>query len=165
MMPSPFLWALCLILLILLGSAAYRFGPDLLKLVGRKSGIGWSGKTSGPTHNEPRLTAPAPSILCVAGEFSGSRLAVGLRGLIIGRSAAKCNVVLSSLEVSAAHARVWADAEGRVWVEDISSSNGTFYCLPKPGEVPEWIQISKPMALTSGTRFRLGENVAEFVVT
>jgi hypothetical protein len=113
----------------------------------------------------PRATAPAPSILCTAGEFSGSRVPIGLGGLVIGRSAEKANVVLSSHEISAAHVKVWSDPEGRVWVEDMSSSNGTYYCRPQPGQAPEWVQIQRPVALASGTRFRLGDDVAEFMVS
>jgi hypothetical protein len=118
-----------------------------------------------PLSLDPRATAPAPSILCTAGEFSGSRVPIGLGGLVIGRSAEKANVVLSSHEISAAHVKVWSDAEGRVWIEDMSSSNGTYYCRPQPGQAPEWIQIKRPVALASGTRFRLGDDVAEFMVS
>jgi hypothetical protein len=166
MTQSVFVYVLSLVLLMLLASVAvYLWGADILNRVTRKFSTDGSGEPSRPEHQEPRFTAPAPSIVCVAGEFSGSRLPIVLGGLIIGRSAEKSNVVLSSVEVSAAHAKVWSDVEGRVWVEDMSSTNGTYYCRPQGDGVPEWIQIKNPVALASGSRFRLGEDAAIFMVS
>jgi len=106
-----------------------------------------------------------PSVFCISGEFSGSRLPVRTTGLIIGRSAEKSNLVLASPEVSAVHARLWSDPDGRVWVEDMHSSNGTYYCRPRPGELPEWVRIDEPVALLKGSHLRLGETSVEFVVS
>ncbi len=105
------------------------------------------------------------SIYCVSGEFLGSRLPVESSGAIIGRSGERSNLVLSSPQVSAAHARVWSDPDGRVWLEDLNSSNGTYYCQPQAGEAPEWIEVKDPVALASGSHFRLGDNAAEFEVS
>lgn len=120
---------------------------------------------SKPAGGEETVTVAEPSIYCISGEFSGSRLPIGTAGLIIGRSADTSNIVLSSLEVSAMHARVWSDLEGRVWVQDMNSSNGTYYCQPRPGEALEWIEVKGPVVLTSGAHFRLGDNAVEFVVS
>ncbi len=120
---------------------------------------------SRPAGPKQETTVVEPSIYCVSGEFFGSRLSVGPGGLIIGRNPEKSNLVLSSLEVSAVHARVWSDFEGRMWLQDMSSSNGTFYSQPRPGEAPEWIEVKGQVALTPGSHFRLAENAVEFVVS
>jgi hypothetical protein len=46
-------------------------------------------------------------------------------GTIIGRSE-KCDIVVSSSHVSRRHARIFLTPEGRWFVEDLGSSNGTF---------------------------------------
>jgi hypothetical protein len=120
---------------------------------------------SKPAGRGETVSIAEPSIYCISGEFSGSRLPIGTAGLIIGRSPDQSNVVLSSPEVSATHARLWSEGDGRVWVDDMRSSNGTYYCQPRPGEVPEWIEIKEPVALASGTHIRLGDSAVEFVVT
>jgi hypothetical protein len=120
---------------------------------------------SRPAGKAQTITVEPPSIYCVSGEFSGSRLPVGTAGIVIGRSAEKSNLVLSSPDVSAIHARVWSDLEGRVWLQDLDSSNGSYYCQPEPGEELEWIEVKVPTALASGAHFRLGDNAVEFVVS
>jgi len=120
---------------------------------------------SRPAVRRGTLVEEEPSVICISGEFSGSRLPVRATGLILGRSAEKSNVVLASPEVSAVHARLWSDPDGRVWVEDLRSSNGTYYCQPQPGEALEWVQIDEPVALLKGFHLRLGENSVEFVVS
>jgi hypothetical protein len=120
---------------------------------------------SGPARKSGTITFTEPTILCMSGEFAGSQLRIGTAGLVIGRSAEKSNLVLSSLEVSAVHTKVWSDLEGHVWVQDLSSSNGTYYCHPRPDLPPQWTQVTEPVVLASGTHFRLGDNVVEFVVS
>jgi hypothetical protein len=116
---------------------------------------------------DPPSTAPVagPSIYCIEGEFAGNKLALGSEGVIIGRSTERANLVLASLEVSSMHARVWADRSGGVWVQDMGSSNGTFFSKSDPsGQPPEWVEVKGPTLLPSGTHFRIGDSAAEFVV-
>jgi hypothetical protein len=120
--------------------------------------------SSQPVSSGTTITFAEPSISCIAGEFAGSQLPVRTSGLVIGRNAGQSNVVLSSPEVSAAHARLWSDAEGRVWLDDMSSTNGTFYSRPLPDGVAEWMEVKGPVALSSGSHIRLGESADEFVV-
>jgi hypothetical protein len=120
---------------------------------------------SAPVDKPGTGTIALPSISCISGEYSGNSLPVDRGGIIIGRSPDKSNLVLSSMEISAEHARVWSDIDGCVWVEDLNSSNGTYYHQPQPGAAPEWIEIKDAVALPSGTHFRLGEGVIEFVVS
>lgn len=121
--------------------------------------------SSKPAVAEKTVTFSEPSIYCVSGEFAGNRLPVGSGGVIIGRSPAKSNLVLSSLEISAMHARVWSDRDGRVWLQDMSSSNGTYYSKPGNEGAPDWIEVTAPVALDSGTHIRLGDDAVEFVVS
>lgn len=118
---------------------------------------------SKPKASQFELTGP--TIYCVSGEFSGNQMAIGPEGVIIGRSPSKANLILSSLDVSAMHARVWSDREGRVWVQDMSSANGTFYSKIGTGNPPEWLEVKSPIVLTSGSHFRVGDNAAEFVIS
>jgi len=119
---------------------------------------------SKPVAKKATTTSIQPSICCMTGEFAGNRLPVSGAGFVIGRNAASSNLVLSYADVSATHARVWVDAEGRLWLQDLGSSNGTYYCQPRTGASDIWIEVKTPIVLTSGMHFRLGENAAEFMV-
>jgi hypothetical protein len=120
---------------------------------------------SKPVGRKTITMAIQPTICCMSGEFAGNRLPVSTTGFVIGRSAASSNLVLSYADVSASHVRVWADPEGRLWLQDLGSSNGTYYCEPRTGVPEVWIELKTPVVLTSGMHFRLGENAAEFMVS
>ena len=119
---------------------------------------------SRPVQEEQPVTVQKPSIYCISGEFVGSRLPVGTAGLVIGRNPDTSNVILSSPEISASHTRVWSDLEGRLWIQDMSSSNGTYFSEPGPDGPAEWTEVLQPMILANGVHFRLGDNAIEFVV-
>ena len=105
-----------------------------------------------------------PSVYCVSGEYSGNRLHVGSDGLVIGRNPAQAHLVFSSPEVSGAHVRLWPDHTGPgLWAQDMQSMNGTYYS--EAGRADQWIELSQPVLLTAGAHFRLGDGVAEFVVS
>jgi len=116
---------------------------------------------------KPKAVVAGSSIYCVAGEFAGNKLDIGSDGMIIGRNSAKANLVLSSLDVSGMHLRVWPDRSGAgIWVQDMASRNGSYYTTTyREGQPPQWIQLHEPTLLKSGTHFRLGDNAAEFVVS
>jgi serine/threonine protein kinase len=117
--------------------------------------------------DSPHFAAPrALSIYCLSGEFSGQHISpVPHQGIIIGRDPNRVNLVLSSHEVSAQHARVWPDSDGRgLWLADLNSTNGTYY---REGSFqnsnPRWVRLSQSKLLTAGTRFRVAQE-AEFEV-
>ena len=122
---------------------------------------------SKPVTEQQAPVTEGPTIYCLSGEFAGNRVPLTAGGIIIGRNPSKANLVLSSLDISAMHARVWCDRENRVWVQDMSSSNGTFYSKVGTGtdSAPEWVEVKGPVALAAGSHLRLGDNVAEFVVS
>jgi FHA domain len=106
------------------------------------------------------------SLHCVSGEFAGSDLDVDGHGIVIGRDPAQANLVLSSELISAAHVHVWADTSHTgLWVEDMGTTNGTFYCGP-PGKSggPAWIKLQGRRLLLCGARIRLAAGLAEFEV-
>jgi len=105
--------------------------------------------------------------LCgVAGEYEGETVDVNSEGMIIGRSPAHANIVLSSDEVSGRHVRVWRDAANAgVWIEDMKSTNGTFYRQRKSGgQSADWVRVEGSKLLFVGDRFRLSGGGAEFEV-
>ena len=120
----------------------------------------------GPPEAGRKVSSAKPPVLhCVSGEFRGNDVQLGSQGIIIGRSAAHSNLVLSSDEVSARHVRVWPDsANSGIWVEDMNSTNGTFYRVSTGGDAQEWVRLSGRKLLPAGSRFRVGRNLAEFEV-
>jgi pSer/pThr/pTyr-binding forkhead associated (FHA) protein len=70
--------------------------------------------------------------------------------LTVGR-APGCGVALNDTTVSQLHARLFRQ-EGRLWVEDLGSTNGTFVNRRK---------VSSPVALRKGDRLQVGATVLE----
>jgi len=106
------------------------------------------------------------SLNCVSGEFGGNQLEVPSGGLVIGRNPSRANLVLASDEVSGAHVRVWPDLSGSgLWIEDMHSTNGTYYCDGgRGGELRRWTELRGQKMLSNGAHFRIGCGVAEFEV-
>jgi serine/threonine protein kinase len=103
---------------------------------------------------------------CVSGEYQGKDLDVGAQEIVIGRNPAHANVVLSSDEISGKHVRVWLDpASSGIWIEDMNSTNGTFYRPAASGEHSSgWVRLTGSKLLLVGDRFRLSRGEAEFEV-
>jgi len=107
----------------------------------------------------PPVAAPATR---GARSGDGSRLRVveptDLRGtsyeladeVTVGR-AAGCGVALDDVTVSQLHARIFR-RDGRLWVEDLGSTNGTFVNRTK---------VTAPVALRRGDRLQVGNTVLE----
>lgn len=114
---------------------------------------------------EPFQTGP--SVYCVSGEYAGNRVYVGNDGLVMGRNPSQAHLVLSSPEISGSHIRIWPDhGSGGLWIQDMQSLNGTYYSeAGQSGQPPRWAELREPTLLTAGTHFRLGDNVAEFMVS
>jgi hypothetical protein len=101
---------------------------------------------------------------CVLGEFQGDDLELENGEVFIGRNPREVNWVFSSDEISGRHVRVWRDAaQPAVWVEDMNSTNGTFYREPSSVN-GQWVRLSGCKLLPAGSRFRLGQDLAEFEV-
>jgi serine/threonine protein kinase len=106
------------------------------------------------------------SVYCVSGEYQGKDLGVNSQGIVIGRNPSHANVVLSSDEISGRHARIWQDsAHSGIWIEDMNSTNGTFYRQATSGDhSTDWVRLTGSKLLSVGDRFRLSGGGAEFEV-
>ena len=71
---------------------------------------------------------------------------VPAEGAIFGRDPKRCDVVLGDPGVSGVHAKIYL-REGRWWLEDLNSSNGTF--------TGEQQRLVGPLSLTPGVQFSL----------
>jgi pSer/pThr/pTyr-binding forkhead associated (FHA) protein len=71
--------------------------------------------------------------------------------MTVGR-AAGCGVALADTTVSQLHARIFRSSDGRIWVEDLGSTNGTFVNRKK---------VSAPVPLRRGDRLQVGSTVLE----
>jgi serine/threonine protein kinase len=120
-----------------------------------------------PAHRpqpQPAQGEHSLSLHCLDGEYKGQRIEIEGE-IVIGRDPALANLVLVSREVSGQHVRVSRDqADEKAWVEDLNSTNGTYY---RYGHSPEniWIRLSGGKHLSSGDRIRLSNDAAEFLVS
>ncbi len=71
-----------------------------------------------------RFEGTDPSGVTYAFEVSLGRLASASSGLVIGRAAGQCELIVSHATVSRCHARLLLAAEG-LQIEDLGSTNGT----------------------------------------
>jgi serine/threonine protein kinase len=130
-----------------------------------------SGPARGLSIGPPRppvVPPPLPPrrvlLRCVLGEFQGDDLELEDAEIFIGRNPTQVNWVFSSDEVSGRHVRVWRDtANSGVWVEDMNSTNGTYY-RESVDPNDEWVRLSGRKLLPAGSHFRLGQGSAEFEV-
>lgn len=74
-------------------------------------------------------------------------------GAILGREGSKADIVLRDQAVSKKHAKIY-EKNGRWYLEDLASSNGTFF---------DNRRITEPVILTPGAVFALSENQFEVV--
>jgi pSer/pThr/pTyr-binding forkhead associated (FHA) protein len=85
--------------------------------------------------------------------FGDTELSRVYLGLVIGRHSALCDRVIDDPSVSRRHLRIGI-AEGRAFVEDLNSLNGTFL---DGAEVPQF----EPVPLVAGQELRLGRVVLD----
>jgi hypothetical protein len=92
-----------------------------------------------------------PALKGVAGFYAGSLVPLDAP-LILGRDQQQANVVFpaSLTGISKLHCRVARTPDGRVTVEDLGSSNGTFLATGQP------CLAGRPVPLRPGDRFYLG---------
>ena len=78
---------------------------------------------------------------------------IGANRSVVGRGGG-ADVALTAEDVSRRHALVWREA-GRIWVEDLGSSNGTLV---------NGVTVTEPVELEDGDRVALGGTTFEFWV-
>jgi hypothetical protein len=86
---------------------------------------------------------------------SAATYRVADKGAIIGREGAKADIVLRNPSVSKRHAKIYADS-GAWFLEDLGSSNGTFFANQR---------ISEPVEISPGSFFALAEIQFEVIRT
>ena len=106
------------------------------------------------------------SIHCYMGELKGNTIPVPSEGIVIGRDPAKCQIVLSSNELSRTHASIMIDLGNSrsIVLRDMQSTNGTFQQVQDSRHESHWERINGSVVLGPGKRFRIGKGVAEFEV-
>jgi predicted component of type VI protein secretion system len=87
--------------------------------------------------------------------FGDTELSESYLGLVVGRHPALCDRVIDDPSVSRRHMRIGM-AEGRAYVEDLNSLNGT---LLDGEEVPQF----QPVPMAAGQELTLGRVVFEVV--
>ena len=99
---------------------------------------------------EPRTAGPASRVVLVVEAPTASR---GREFLVAGEAtvgrAPGCAIVLGGDYVSAHHARLF-ERGGRVWVEDLGSTNGTLL---------NGRRVRRPAAMRAGDRLKIGDVV------
>ena len=96
-------------------------------------------RSAPPVGQEPHKEQPAPG---------GARDAPVLHDWVIGRSA-EADIVIEAPVVSGMHCRLTKTADGRFWLEDLSSANGTYVNrVPIAGKVP----VTRTDKITLGKR-------------
>ncbi|MEA2449482.1 MAG: hypothetical protein QOG63_1414 [Thermoleophilaceae bacterium] len=86
---------------------------------------------------------------CTAGRLAGQDLPV-VEGLVFGRSAGEPGSLGGDHELSRTHARLSRDPAGRLVIEDLGSTNGTWI---------NRVRISAPQVLNPGDELRVGQTV------
>jgi hypothetical protein len=92
------------------------------------------------------------NLFCLKGPYAGQEFPIEGQGIVLGRDPATANIILDVSSVSRSHANIFLSQDGRVILQDLRSTNGTFL-IDKNG-VKTRIQGDVP--LTNGQRFSLG---------
>lgn len=131
---------------------------------------------SSKQNNQPISGSLNTSLSCLSmtflnGELSGETLPVTSTGIVIGRSHGKANIILNESEISKAHVRVALDERtGSVLVEDLNSTNGTFYRALSVAPIADnagWSQLkgTKTFNPHQAVEIRLCRNAVNFRIS
>lgn len=126
---------------------------------------------SGSHMNDPGMTIPVnhPSsgsfakLYCTYGEFKGNQIDLPTEGITIGRDPSACQIVITSKEASRSHTKIIPIEDSRgVILNDLNSTNGTYYQLYNGGSDGQWKKVNGPVSLGPGSHFKVGKDLAVF---
>ena len=117
---------------------------------GRSDRRGGDDRRSSPPPPPPEDRSVPRQVVVVEGPLRGTSLALGGGPVLVGRSP-DCSLVLDDDYASGRHARLFP-RDGRWWVEDLGSTNGTML-----GREP----LGAPAPLPAGSQLRIGRTVLE----
>ena len=103
-----------------------------------------------PPPPPPEDRSAPRQVVVVEGPLRGTSLALGTSPVVVGRSP-DCSLVLDDDYASGRHARLFP-RDGRWWVEDLGSTNGTLL-----GRDP----LGAPAPVQAGSQLRIGRTVLE----
>jgi len=148
--------------IILIGVIMFAFSKSRLNYLMRRP----PDILARPPESDETSNVSLFRVRCLSGELNGESVSVGLEPIVIGRNPAWANLVISDGESSGRHVRVWQDSEKTgVWIEDMQSSNGTFYRPASAGDHPtEWVRVSGSRLLKVGDHFRISGYGSEFEI-
>ena len=119
-----------------------------------------AGSPPGPvTSVERMLAGPHKELRGVSGFYEGQSIPLGLGACVIGRDGAVANLVVPSDSVSKRHCQVRLEDNGRLLIEDLWSSNGTFLATG------ERLTPNRAYPLRPGDRFFIGGPENTFEIT
>jgi pSer/pThr/pTyr-binding forkhead associated (FHA) protein len=102
-----------------------------------------------------RSTTPAACLMQIDQQDpdGGEKFIIGIQGLVIGRDSG-CDVLVTDPCVSRRHARIELNPDGRYWVTDLGSCNGTFV---------NDIRVRNEI-LEDGSHLRVGDCIFRFLL-
>ena len=140
----------------LYGALSACGGLGLALLAGGRAADGRLVNASHPLYTAPP-TQPVPELVFLTGDLAGSTALVPSAGLVIGSDPKRAQLVCAAPGVNNLHVRITPDSEqpSTVVVEDLSSSQGTYYWCKQERD---WRRLIWPMRfhLYQMIRLRIG---------
>jgi pSer/pThr/pTyr-binding forkhead associated (FHA) protein len=93
-------------------------------------------------------------LLCLKGPYAGQEFPIEERGVVLGRDPETAGIVLDASFVSRSHANIFLAPDGRVVLQDLRSTNGTFLIDQDGGKT----RVEGDAILADGQRFSLSAN-------
>jgi hypothetical protein len=93
-------------------------------------------------------------LFCLKGPYAGQEFPIEEQGVVLGRDPETAGIILDASFVSRSHANIFLSPDGRVVLQDLHSTNGTFLIDPNSGKT----RIQGDVVLVDGQRFSLSAN-------
>jgi hypothetical protein len=94
------------------------------------------------------------NLICLKGPYAGQEFPIEEQGVVLGRDPEAAGIILDASFVSRSHANIFLSPDGRVILQDLRSTNGTFLVDQDGGKT----RVQSDAVLANGQRFSLGAN-------